>query len=283
MSTGYPNVKSTTEFLKDYVPTYKPIFPLFLTKGKKHAEEIGQAISKRYEAVGDYRMAQITPKDTLLRTIGCGERSKTFKKLFLMNQFELSGLQSQDAQSEIVKQVLDEGSKQFDEGLWLGGGTSDATVVNDGIFWTLDANRQTLVTADHSALSTTLMSALLGTILSSWDTANQIAGEKILIPYGDVKSKMFEILSGSTTLMKACEENGVKLAMVPDALIPASNHGILIINLDQVVVHYTAIPKLDDTGFERKSKVFWTNFLQGNTMVDILVYGGIMKQSIVLP
>ena len=44
MSTNKLVLKSVDQFMADYVPTYQPIYPLFLGKSQQYAEEVGQGI-----------------------------------------------------------------------------------------------------------------------------------------------------------------------------------------------------------------------------------------------
>jgi hypothetical protein len=276
--TSKPQIKTTTEYMKDFVPTYKPVFPLFLgAMAKKYVDEVGTATIIRYEALGDYRAAQVTPKDTHIKQIGVGEGSKTFKKIFLMNQFKLSGLQNQDSTSEVIKQVLDEANKQFDEALFLGGGTSSATVLNNGLFWSADTNAITRTLSDLSG-SSTKAADLFELVLSQYNLATQVAGRVIVVPYGDVKTYFNKILSGAITVKSALATSNVSVVDFPDALIPASSHGFLLINMDQIALHYSSVPRLDGSGINEEGKYFWANFLQGNCLVDVKAYGGLIKQ-----
>jgi hypothetical protein len=128
-------LRTVEEFMSDYKPTYSPLYTLFLAKSQAYSEQVGQASFKRLDTVGDIRAKHVTPKDTELQQIAAKESSKTFKKYFLANQYIESNLQDRQGLEDVKAQVLDEHQKQADDLFLLGEGTSNSTMINNGLFW----------------------------------------------------------------------------------------------------------------------------------------------------
>ncbi len=284
MSTNKLVLKNVDQFMADFKPTYQPIFPLFLGNSQQYSPEVGTQTFKRLEAIGDIRSKDITPKDTDIKQIAVVEKSKIFKKAFKGNQFVQSNLQDQSRVEEVVKQVLDEHNKYFDEILVQGEGTSNSDVVNNGLFWSGDSNL--LVNGSHE-LDTDADAngaiALHSEVMAAAEAANAIDGRKLVIFYG---SNIIPIVNGlfassSNSVKKMIQDSlgaGYNVLNLASSLTPASNHGFMIVNMDQIKMHYSLLPALQAQGVNEEKMYSWHNFLMSNCMLEILAYGAITKQ-----
>lgn len=273
-------LRTIEEFMAGYVPIYQPIYPLLLGKSQAYSEEVGKQEFRRVNTVGDIRAKHITPKDTEIRQIAINEAKKTFKKYFLANQFTISSMQDQQGVEDVVAQVLDEHQKQADELLLLGEGTSASTMINNGLFWSGDSN-YTLNSSATISGSDPLID-LHATVMLDVATANQVAGRKVVMFYGTGMSALFNgVYAASPVPFKRvlAEVLGpnFSLAEMPAAVTPSTTNGWIIINLDQVKLHYTALPQLKDQGVNDEKMYAWFNFLMGSMMLEVLASGAIIR------
>lgn len=281
MSTNKIVLRSIDQVMADYVPTYQPFYPVLMGKSQAYPEQVGKLNFKRIEAVGNIRNQHYNPKDTHIHQISVVEKTKIFKKYFFASQFVQSTLQDTNQNEDVVKQVLDENQKFMDDLVLLGEGSSDSTMVNNGLYWSADPN---YVLESSTELGSTggHLPALHASVAAAKIKADALAGQKVVAFYG------------STMLLKLCGmyENGVNfrsslqqalgggysLAELPIEVTPNSANGFMIINLSHVKLHYTTLPKLADQGVDARSMEVWHNFLMGSTMVEILASKGVIRQ-----
>lgn len=285
MSTNKIVTRSIDEFMADFVPTYTPIMPLLLGKSQQYATEVGKINFKRLEAVGDLRSKMLGPKDTEMHQIMAKEGSKTFKKYFFGSQFIQSQLQDTQQYEDVLAQVLDEHNKQNDILLLTGEGSSDATVVNNGLFYSQDPNfvgkASYEVQKDGAG---NYLADLYAKMVGIIEEANEIAGRKLVMYYGTTFLPVYNSLfldnsvPFSKTIADAFPE--VAFARMPSQITPSGVNGFHVINLDQIKLHYTSLAKLDDQGSNAEKKYLWANFIMGSSMVDVLALGGIIRQPI---
>ncbi len=280
LSTSKVVLETIEQFMEGYEPTYRPIYPLFLGKSQAYSEIVGKLDFKRADTVGDIRAKHVTPKDTEMAQISVAEATKTFKKYFLANQFRLSSFQDPKGTSDVKKQVLDEHQKQMDELFLLGEGTSASTMINNGLFWSDDSNY--VLNASPASVSDAddLHTAVMETVAE----ADAVAGRKIIVFYGEDTLPIFDSVYESAPtpfkrvladVLGAGYEPSIKL---PAAVTPASEEGWMIVNLDQIMVHYTALPSLKNQGINEESMYAWFNFLMGSSMLEVRALGGIVRQ-----
>jgi hypothetical protein len=284
MSTNKLVLKSIDQFMADYTPIYQPLYPLFLGNSQQYSEEVGQQNFKRLEAVGDIRAKHITPKDTDIRQIAVKEGSKSFKKYFLANQFTQSSLQDQSRTEDVVKQVLDEHQKHMDDLLLQGDGTQVSDVVNNGLFWSGDSN-YTLNGSDEMDTDADANGciALHAKVMQQMEIANQVAGRKAVIFYG---SNVIPVVNGlfaaqPVPFKRVLQESlgdGTSVINLNSGITPSSNHGFMIVNFDQVKLHYTSLPQLKAQGINEEKMYSWHNFLMGSCMLEILAQYAVIKQ-----
>ncbi len=278
-------LRSIEEFMAGYVPIYQPVYPLFLGKSQSYSEEAGKIDFKRVEAIGDIRAKHITPKDTEIKQLSAREASKTFKKYFLANQFTQSALQDPRGVEDVVAQVLDEHQKQADDLLLLGEGTSASTMINNGLFWSADSNYnlQGSIEIDDGAADDHLAD-LHAQIVGASLVCNAVAGRKAVIFYGSTMlTKVNGVYANSSmpwkeVLAKVLGPN-YSVVELPSAVTPTGGvNGFIIANLDQVKLHYTALPSLKAQGVNEEKMYSWHNFLMGSMMLEVLAYGGVYRQ-----
>lgn len=281
MPTNKPILKTVDEFMNDYVPRYQPLYPLFLGNSQQWQADVGKVNFRRVDAIGDIRAKHLTPKDTEIQQIAAGESFKTFKKYFLANQFIISDMQDQEGVSQVISQVLDEHQKQYDELFLTGEGTSDSDCVNNGLFWSGDLNH--ITNSSMEIDSTNRLEDFHSDVMTTVEQADVLPGRKILMFYGSNIIPLFDAVYTSAprawkSVMAEVLGPNYQLAKLPSSITPASQHGWMIVNLDQIKVHYTKLPSLEANGTNEEKKYFWHNFLMGTSMVECLASGAIIKQ-----
>lgn len=281
MSTNKIVLRDVDEIMADYVPTYQPLWPLLLGKSQSYPEEVGKLNFKRLEAVGNIRNQHYNPKDTHIHQISVVEKTKTFKKYFLASQFVQSTLQDRSQNEDVVKQVLDENNKLMDDLVLLGEGTSASTMINNGLYWSNDPN-YLLQSSTELASTGGHLPALHASVITQKLLADSVAGRKVIVFYGSTMlSKLCGIYDSSVTFKSALQNAiGANYSIVemPSEVTPSTSYGFMILNLDQIKLHYTSAPKLSAQGVDERNMEVWHNFLMGSAMVEVLAYKGIIRQ-----
>lgn len=284
-------LREVEEILNDYKPVYASIFALFLTVASLHEEKVGQVDYKRSEAVGDLRLKHITPKDTEFKQIQVGDGKKTFKKYFFGKQYINSDLQDNSDIEKVIAQVLDENNKLADELLMLQEGSSAETAVNNGLFWSADANYtlESSVEVDKGT-ATDHLKDMHTQIMVTVTKAKKLAGRKVLLVYGsDAIAKYNSLYANSDapfkkTLIDVMNPAGGSqdwsIVEVPSDIALGNVNGWIAVNMDQVKLHYMTMPKLDDQGHNAEKKYTWHNFLMGSMMLEVLVKDAIIRQPV---
>lgn len=286
MNTGKISLRTVEEFMADYVPVYQPVYPLFMGKSQAYSEEVGTVDFKRVNTVGDIRARHITPKDTEIKQIAVNEAKKTLKKYFLANQFVISNLQDKRGLEDIVAQVLDEHQKQMDDLFLLGEGSSNSTMINNGLFWSNDSNYDLKSSAEVAAgTASDHLKDMHTKIMASVSEADDVAGRKILMVYGSTATSKFDSLYANTdapfkrVLGEVLGAN-YSLVKMPSAVTPNSANGWIVANLDQVKLHYTALPSLKAQGVNEEKMYTWHNFLMGSCMLEVLAQKAVIRQPV---
>lgn len=280
MSTNKIALRSIEEFMQGYTPVYAPIYTLFLPKGQQYSAEVGQIDFKRVETVGDIRGKHISPKSNSMHQVTVTEGKKVFNKYFIANQFIHSSIQDTRGIEDVAAQVLDEHQIQMDELFLLGEGTSAANVINNGLFHSADKN-YVLEASVEIALANRLQD-LHSKIMVTAEEANRVAGQKVLIYYGDGLRPLFNsVYEGSsvpfkTTLKEVLED--YTIIQLPKDATPAGQNGWLVANLDQTKLHYSALPQVLSQGHNEEKMYVWTNFFMGSCMLEVLAKGAITRQ-----
>lgn len=279
-------LRTIEEFMADYVPVYQPIYSLFLGKSQSYSEEVGKIDFKRVNTVGDIRAKHITPKDTEIRQIAVNEAAKTFKKYFLANQFTISALQDQRGVEDVVAQVLDEHQKQMDELFLLGEGTSNSTMINNGLFHSSDPNYELESSVEIDTDADSLIS-MHSKIMTNVADAEQLSGRKVIIFYGSEVTSRFDGIYTATNVpfkrvLNEVLGSGYSTVKLPAAVTPANSHGWIIANLDQVKLHYVKLPGLQDQGVNDEKMYAWFNFLMGSSMLEVLADQAVIRQPVTI-
>ncbi len=253
--TNKINLRTVEEFMSDYKPVYQPIYPLFLSKSQQYETQVGKMEFRRVQTVGDIRAKTITPKDTEMKQVAVMEGKKTFKKYFKANQFVMSEFQDRQGVEEVVAQVLDEHQIQMDDMLLLGEGTSGSDVLNNGLFYSADAN-YTLESSTEvqKATDASYLLDLHAKVVTSAQKANQVAGRKIIMFYGSLILPLYYSLystaakSFSAALKEVLGDN-YSFVQMPEACTPSGANGWIVANLEQCKLHYTKLPSLEPSGY----------------------------------
>lgn len=282
MPTNKIALRTVEEYMQDYIPVYQPIYGLFLGKSTQYEAEVGKQDFRRVTTVGDIRAKHITPKDTELRQLAAMDGKKSFKKYFLANQFTVSNLQNQEGVDEVITQVLDEHNKQADELLLTGDGTQNSDVINNGLFFSADTNY--LVETSYEIPTANRLAAMYTKIMAELQKSANVAGRKVVFLYGD------DIVALSNGLMpnsdrpvrllmqEAAAPYNATFAFIPSDVTPAGQSGFIIVNMDQVRLHYTLLPGLFDEGDNAEKMYFWFNFMMGSMMLEVLAKNAIIRQ-----
>lgn len=281
MNTNKIALRSVEEFMSDYTPIYQPIYPLFLSKSQQYAMEVGKMDFRRVQTVGDIRAKHITPKDTEIKQVAVMEGRKTFKKYFLANQYTTSQVQDRQGLEEVVAQVLDEHQVQMDELFLLGEGSSDSTMLNNGLYWSNDVN-YVLESSATIALADRLYD-FHAKVLTTAQKANQVAGRKVVVFYGSSILPLFNSLFDTAVkpfkiaLQEVLGPN-YSFIELPEAVTPSGANGWIVANMDQCKLHYTSLPQLLDQGQNNEKMYYWSNFMTGSCMLEVLALNGIIRQ-----
>lgn len=282
MSTNKIVMRTVEEFMADYTPIYSPIYPLFLGKSQQYANEVGKLDFRRVEAVGDIRAKHQTPKDTEIKQIAVMEGKKSFKKYFLANQYRQSQVQSNEGLEEVVAQVLDEHQIQMDELFLLGEGTSNSTMINNGLYHSNDAN-YILETSTAIASGDGRLADFHTKVVATAQKADEVAGRKVIIFYGDDIIPLFNGVypEAAQPFKKVLQEvlgDNFSLVRLPKAATPSGQSGWIVANLDQCKLHYTSLPQVLAQGHNEENMYYWNNFLMGSMMLEVLAEGGVIRQ-----
>lgn len=283
MATNKVMLRSVEQFMADYKPIYTPIYSAFLGNSQAYSEEAGKISFNRLEAVGDLRAKHLTPKDTMIEQISVIESSKVFKKYFLGKQFIQSALQDNSRTEQVIAQVLDEHQKHMDDLFLLGEGTSDSTMINNGLFWSGDANYTLENSVDYGDVSDDPLVDLHKKMMVTMNQAKQIDGQKLVVVYGSEVLPYFNgVYAASSMPFKSVLSDvlGSEFSFLelPSAVTPVSTNGWIVATLPQVKLHYTTLPKLANQGVNDEKMYSWHNFLMGSCMVDVLCQDAIIRQ-----
>ncbi len=211
------------------------------------------------------------------------EGTKSFKKYFMANQFTISTLQDRQGAEDVTAQVLDEHQKQADDLLLLGEGTAANNVLNNGLYWSGDAN-YTLETSAEIASSSRLYD-YYNKVMVTAQKANQVPGRKVIMFYGTTLAPFFNSLfdtaavSWQAALQSALGPN-YSIVYMPEAVTPSSANGWIIANLDQTKLHYSLLPQLLANGVNEEKMYYWANFALGSMMLEVLAPNGVIRQPV---
>ncbi len=283
MATNKVVLREVSEVMNDYTPIYQPLYP-FLLKGKaqSYAQEVGVNDFKRIQAVGDIRSKMITPKDTEMAQLSVNQGTKSFKKYFSAIQYIQSALQNNEQTEDVIKQVLDEANKQYDERVLFGEGTVALTdVVNNGLFWSNDPNY--LIEGSPASVSDSDLKTLHDAVLVSANKAEALSGPKTIIFYGaDIIPLFDSVYDTYPTPFKQVLQGvlpGYTLTKAPVGLDFQNESGWLVVSNAHVKFHYTTLPSLNAQGLNDEKMYSWHNFVMGSALVDVLTQNGIIHQA----
>lgn len=283
MPTNLITLKTVDQFMADFQPIYTPVYGLLMSRAVAYGVEVGEVALRRLETVGDIRAKRISPKDTEIKQIAVGEGKKYFKKYFMGSQFILSQFQNAEGIDDVTAQVLDEHNRQFDELVFNGEGTTVGTQINNGLYLSSDPNYvlESSATVAAGGNDPRLLD-LHSKVMTNADKANRVAGRKAVVFYGSNILPLVNGLytSGKSFRMSLQEALGSDYTIItlPSDTALNSGHGWMIVNLDQVKFHYTALPALQKRGINEEKGYAWSNFLMGSSMVEVLALGGIIRQ-----
>jgi hypothetical protein len=277
-------LRNAEQLMADYKSKYVPLYPLFMNGGQAYAMEVGKLTFKRMEAVGDIRSKHITPKDTHIHQLGAVEKSKVYKRYPLASQFVQSNFQDVNQNEDLVRQFLDEQEKQFDEIFLLGDGTASNNVVNNGLFWSGDANWVEESSHEVDTDADPLI-GLLSKVMSIADEADLVAGRKIILFYGTTLMAQYNAVYAASSrpfksVLNENLESNFSVGRIPAAITPSNANGFIIANLDQVKLHHQGVPKLLDQGVNAEKMHTWHNFVMGSCLLEVLASGAVIKQPI---
>lgn len=278
-------LRTAEEFMSDYVPTYKALYPLLMKNAQAYPQIVGELSFRRATTVGDIRAKRITPKDTHIHQIAVAEGKKTFKKYFDAAQYRQSKFQDSEGNEDIIKEVLDENEKLQDELAAFGEGTSGANVLNNGWFYSSDANFTLENSKEVKKASAGYHLPDLHTqMMVTINKANLIDGEKVMVIYGaDMCAKFDSLYANSDAPFKRVlgeVAEGWTFLKMPEQITPVSVNGWVAINLDQIKVNYTVFPSLIGQGMNEEAMHTWHNFLLGSMMIEVKVKDGIIRQPV---
>lgn len=278
-------LRTAEEFMNDYKPTYRALYPLLMKNSQAYPQVVGQLDFRRATTVGDIRMKRITPKDSHIHQIAVAEGKKTFKKYFDAAQFLQSIFQDTEGNESILAEVLDENEKLQDELMLFGEGTSASTMLNNGLYWSNDANYTLEDSAAVAAATTGYHLPDLHTkIMATIAKADLVDGEKVMVLYGvDLLAKFDSLYVNSDAPFKRVLQDvaeGWTFLRMPADVTPSNVNGWIAVNLDQIKVNYTVFPSLLSQGTNEEKMHTWHNFIMGSMMVEVKAKNGIIRQPV---
>lgn len=271
-------LRTVDQYMGGFNPVYSPIWSLFLKNAVQYTAEVGKQNFREIQTVGDIRTKRITPKDTELKQIAVAEGTKTFLKYFDMNQFVQSSFQDQTGVEDIIRQVLDEHNRQADDRL-LGDGTNSGLYTSTDVNYLLQSSYEVKKGSDSDYVADLYSKVLEQSIL-----ADQNDGEKMVMFYGALMTPKVSALFKTAVkpfkeVLSAGLPSNYRIAVMPSDIVPTgSPNGFMIINLDQIRLHWTAMPQLKARGLNEEKEYYWFNFLLGSMMVDVRVNKAIIRQ-----
>lgn len=283
MSTNRVALRSVEQFMADYKPIYTPLYTAFLGNSVGYSEEAGKISFNRLEAVGDLRSKHLTPKDSVIDQVSVVESLKVFKKYFLGKQFIQSALQDNSRTEQVIAQVLDEHQRHMDDMLLLGEGTNSSNMINNGLFWSGDANYTLESNVDYGDVSADPLVDLHKKMMATAAKAKLIDGQKLVIVYGSTLLPFFNGVYASNpvpfkSVISDVLGSDFAFAEMPADVTPAGANGWIMATLPQVKLHYTSLPQLKAQGVNDEKMYSWHNFLMGSCMVDVLAKNAIIRQ-----
>ncbi len=287
MATNKIQLRTVEEFMADYTPVYQPIYPLLMGRATKYSEDVGKVDFRRVSTIGDLRTRFLSPKDTSIKQIAVGSGKVSFKKYFLANQYIESELQEASNIEEITAQVLDEHQKQMDELMLYGEGTNPGSVVNDGLFYSGNANYT--LNSDAEIDSSDPLTSLHSEIVDQAMTANRLAGRKLVLFYGtETTSRLNGIYTTTPTPFRRVLADvlgpNYSFAEIPTDVLPSggTTHGFVIVNLDMIKFHYVLLPTLRNQGVNEEKYYSWHNFLMASCLVEPMAKNAIIRTPITM-
>lgn len=278
-------LRTAEEFMSDYVPTYKALYPLLMKNSQAYPQIVGELSFRRATTVGDIRAKRMTPKDSHIHQIAVAEGKKSFKRYFDGAQYVQSKFQDTDGVEGIIAEVLDENEKVQDELAAFGEGTSGSDVLNNGWFYSGDAN-YTLENSKEVKKASTgyYLPAMHTQIMATIAKADLIDGEKVMVLYGSTVLAYFDSLyaNSDAPFKRVLQEvaDGWTFIKMPADITPANTNGWVSINLDQIKVNYTVFPSLLGQGVNEEKMHSWHNFVLGSMMIEVKVKNGIIRQPV---
>lgn len=281
-------LKTVEETMNDFVPVYPSFMSLFLAGAQFYEETVGSVKLNRVEAVGDIRMRRITPKDTEIKQISVGPSQKIFNKYYDAIQYVISYLQGyEEAEVQSINnQVLDENFKLNDERFLYGDGTAANNVMNNALYWSADPNYVLKTSIEiKKGTDADYLSDLIAQMGATITELNNVAGRKMIAVYGTkANAKLSGLFKASNSPFRKIFEEaypGVELVSIPSSVQPAGDtSGWIGINMDQIQVRATTLPKLSGQGDNDEKMYTWHNYMTGSSMVDVKSLGGIIRQPV---
>ncbi len=184
----------------------------------------------------------------------------------------------------MIAQVLDEHQRHADDLLLLGEGTSASNMINNGLFWSNDPNYvlESSVEVDNA---NAWLTDLHAKIVTSKIKADLVSGKKIVLFYGaTMMPKVNGLYAASAMPFKSSLQqvlgSNYSIAELPADVTPSGANGWMIVNVDQVKLHYTTLPKLAAQGVNEEKMYSWHNFLAGSMMLEVLASKAIIRQPV---
>lgn len=286
MATNKLVAKSAEEILRDYKPVYVPLYASFVSgNSRRYEAEVASFNFRRATTIGDIRAKNYTPKDTEIKEIAVGEGNKGFKSYFFANRYIVSDFQSNEDADQVVAQVLDEHHLQADELLFFGDGTAPNNVKNNGLFYSQDSN-YVLESSKNISAASAAMASFYAAVIASKRDADDVAGRKIIVFYGDASNLVDALFPTSERPVRSALTEALgadyTIMTMPKRLSPSGQSGWIVVNMDAITLHYSLFPQVLKSGTNDEMMYAWYNFVLGSMMVDVTQQGGIIRQPVVL-
>lgn len=276
MTTNLIVLKTPEQFQAGWTPVYTPIYGLLMSRAVAHPIEVGELTLRTLTAIGDIRSERVSPKDTEIKQIAVGEQKKPFKKFYLQSQFIISQFQNAEGVDDVTAQVLDEHNRQYDE-IAFGDGFNNGIYTSSDPYYILEGS-----TAIAGGGNDARLLDLHAKVMVDATKADRVAGRKTLIFFGDTMLPLVNGLYASGAAFRDSLQRALgadyNIINLPSDTNLDGGQGWMIVNLDQIKFHYTALPQLQKRGINEEKNYAWSNFLMGSNMTEVTAKGGIIRR-----
>ncbi|MDR2426830.1 MAG: hypothetical protein LBD46_06620 [Endomicrobium sp.] len=270
-----------------FTPQYRPFYML-LKAGKVYNEKPGAITFKERGILGDKKAADVLAQDTEIKHIAVGEKpEKKYLKILKGAEYAVSTFQDNSNAQKVDNEILDEYNKQLDSEAFTGEGTSNATVKNNGLFYSKDPD---FVDKGAAAAFPTTFADRKAFIknLAKESADGSGGGLKRIVLLGSKLPAIFGDVIGSGTATFADLLMSGRLSGEPpiEVVVPPAEinttlgnvDAILVIDYENVLLNHGLLPQVYQRGTEARKNLTWTQYFFNSVMIEVAKKAALIKQ-----